>query len=218
MTAMYSGTAYLVQRLPWPLAVIIGLAALGAIILFWDVVQNIDAMAHEGAHAFANSCMGGTTASVELKRGGAGKTYVIPAGAGIIGGAAGYLGPSACGLIAAAMIHHGQVAAVLWTGVILLLVLLWLVRGFFGVVAVASLGFFLFLVASHGPEMLQATTAYALSWLLLLSGLRTAFEHGTGNEDAEFLRDRTHLPRILWAGLWLIGSILALAVGCTLLV
>jgi hypothetical protein len=43
-------------------------------------------------------------------------------------------------------------------------------------------------------------------------------EHGTGAGEAIKLRARTHLPRILWAGRWLIGSILALAVGCTLLV
>jgi hypothetical protein len=44
-------------------------------------------------------------------------------------------------------------------------------------------------------------------------------EHGTGASDAiNKLRARTHPPRILWAGLSLIGSILALAVGCTLLV
>jgi hypothetical protein len=43
-------------------------------------------------------------------------------------------------------------------------------------------------------------------------------EHGTGAGDAIKLRARTHPPRILWAGLSLIGSILALAVGCTLLV
>jgi len=43
-------------------------------------------------------------------------------------------------------------------------------------------------------------------------------EHGTGASDAiNKLRARTHPPRILWAGLSLIGSILALAVGCTLL-
>jgi hypothetical protein len=43
-------------------------------------------------------------------------------------------------------------------------------------------------------------------------------EHGTGAGDAIKLRARTHPPRILWAGLSLIGSILALAVGCTLLI
>jgi hypothetical protein len=199
------------------MATFLGLAVLAAIILFWALLQHVDTMAHEGAHAFVNACMGGTTEFVEIKSNGDGRTQYV-SGGGVASGVAGYLGPGACGLAAAAMIHHGQVVAVLWAGVILLLILLCSVRKLFGTSAVIILCLFLFLVARYAPAFLQAVTAYSLSWLLLLSGVRMVFAHGTRAGDAGILRERTRLPRILWAGLWLIGSILAFAVGCTLLV
>jgi peptidase M50B-like protein len=214
---MSLATAHLLQRLPGPMAAFLGLAVLAAIIFFWEALQHVDTMAHEGAHAFVNACMGGTTEFVEIKSSGDGQTKFV-SGGGVASGVAGYLGPGACGLIAAAMIHHGQIFAVLWAGVILLLILLCSIRTLFGAAAVISLCLFLLLVARDAPAFLQVVTAYSLSWLLLLSGMRMAFAHGTKAGDAQILRDYTGLPKTLWAGLWLMGSILALAVGCTLLV
>jgi len=197
-------SAQLVQRLPGPIAGFLGLAVLAAIILFRTVLQHVGVMAHEGAHVFANSCMGGTADYVKLNSDGTGETGYAEGG-GIFAGFAGYLGPSACGLVAAAMIEHDQIVPVLWAGVVLLLILLCSVRGFFGGASVISLGLFLFVVARYAPSILQAVTAYSLTWLLLMSGLRVLFEHGTGAFDAAKLRARTSVPRILWAGLWLIG-------------
>jgi hypothetical protein len=45
MTAMYSVSAQLAQRLPGPIAGFLGLAVLAAIILFWTVVQHAGVMA-----------------------------------------------------------------------------------------------------------------------------------------------------------------------------
>jgi hypothetical protein len=130
----------------------------------------------------------------------------------------GYLGPSAFGLLAAVLIAHGLIVAVLWTGLILLFILLLSVRGMFGFMLVAGTGVLLFLVVRYAPAFIEAVTAYALSWILLLGGVRQVLEHGTNAGDAGTLRQVTHLPRILWVTVWVIGSVLALAFGCTLLV
>jgi len=54
--------------------------------------------------------------------------------------------------------------------------------------------------------------------LLLLSGLRMVVEHGPGAGDADKLAETTHVPRVLWSGLWLVGTTVALVLGGSLLV
>jgi len=130
----------------------------------------------------------------------------------------GYLGPSVFGLLAAALIAHGLIVAVLWTGIVLLFILLLSVRGVFGFILVIGTGVVLFLVVRHAPAFIDAVTAYALSWILLLGGVRGVLDHGTDAQDAHTLREGTHLPRVLWVSIWIIGSVLALAFGCILLV
>jgi hypothetical protein len=59
---------------------------------------------------------------------------------------------------------------------------------------------------------------YGLTWLLLLSGVRVAVNDGVNAGDADNLRNRTGLPRLLWALLWMAGTIWAVYVGVRLLV
>jgi Peptidase M50B-like len=54
---------------------------------------------------------------------------------------------------------------------------------------------------------------YAITWLLLLSGVRQVVQHGVQAVDAGKLRTMTGLPRLLWVCLWLAGSLAAVAVG-----
>ncbi|HUY48878.1 MAG TPA: M50 family metallopeptidase [Streptosporangiaceae bacterium] len=221
MAAVASGAVHLVQRLPAPVAVLLGLAALIAVAMpeIWSLVQHVGVIAHEGAHAFLSSSLGQQVDGVRLNTDGTGSTSIVgAAGSRMPATFIGYLGPSAFGLIAAALIAHNLIVAVLWTGVILLLILLPSVRGVFGVLLVAGAGALLFLVARYAPAFLEAMTAYALSWILLLGGVRTVLEHGTDASDAHALRRITHLPRPLWVSLWAVGSLLALAIGCTLLI
>jgi Peptidase M50B-like len=208
---------HLVGKLPWGVAALLGLLALVAVGLpeIWFLTRLVGLVAHEGAHAFMGSSLGHRVEEVRLERDGTGRTLVA-------GGALmlfiGYLGPSAFGLIAALLIAHGLIVGTLWTGVVLLLILLPTLRGIFSVVLVAAFGALLFIVVRYAPSFLETLTAYALSWILLFGGVRMVLEHGTRAGDADSLRQRTHMPRILWVGLWMIGSVLALAIGCILLV
>jgi len=60
---------------------------------------------------------------------------------------------------------------------------------------------------------LEEVIAYAMTWLLLLSGVRVAVAHGAGAKDAENLNKVTHIPRQIWALLWLAGTLTAVIAG-----
>jgi Peptidase M50B-like len=70
----------------------------------------------------------------------------------------------------------------------------------------------------YGSVKPQTIAAYALSWFLLFSGVRFVLMHRSGAVDAGILRDITHLPRIAWAALWLVITVIALWVGGRLLI
>jgi Peptidase M50B-like len=150
----------------------------------------------------------------------------VPAvgGRGVLTGFVGYLGPSIFGLAAAGLISLGYIVAVLWLTVVFLVVLLLtLLRSFryarsFGCVSVPVTMALLFVLIHYASVSVQVVLAYGVTWVLLLSGFRIAVEHWTGAGDAANLKLRTHLPRWLWAVLWVAGTLGAVYLGWRLLV
>jgi hypothetical protein len=108
--------------------------------------------------------------------------------------------------------------AVLWLTIILLALLLVLVRWSFGIITVPGAIALLVWLLAYKPTGTEIIASYALAWLLLLSGVRVAFTHGTEAWDAYYLRDTAFLPRSLWFVLWLGGTLWALVIGGSLLV
>jgi hypothetical protein len=203
-------------------AMLLGLAVLAVVILpaTWLVVRHVETMAHEGAHALVGSSAGGKIEGVRLRPNSTGDTRVSSTGSAgdVITGAAGYLGSSAFGLGAAKLISVGHAVAVLWLSLLLLAVLLVTVRNSFGFFVVVVAGVVLYLVARYTSVGTETVVAYLITWFLLLSGLRMVLEHGSRAGDAIILASATHVPRVLWAGLWLVGTAAALIVGGMLLV
>ena len=203
-------------------AVMIGLVALVAVAVqaVWMLLQHANTIAHEGAHAIAGSAAGRTVRSVQLRGNGDGLTAVDSGG--VAGNAlvlfVGYLGPSAFGLGAAKLIQVGHSAAVLWLTLLLLALLLFVLRNWFAFVPVLIIGALIYLVARYGSVGANAILAYGVAWFLLISGVRKVLEHRSGAYDAGKLWEITHIWRWAWASLWMIGSLLALAVGGALLV
>ncbi|MGO8955941.1 MAG: M50 family metallopeptidase [Streptosporangiaceae bacterium] len=212
-------------RLPGPIAVVVGLAALGAVLLpdLWLVTRHVSVLAHEGAHAAVGSAMGRRVTSVTVKRSAEGSTQLVPGnGPGfLVAAIAGYLGPSAFGLAAAGLIGTGHVVAVLWLGLLALLALtVPLGKSYknFGLISVLGTLAALFLIARYGTVGVQELAAYGTAWFLLLSGIRVIGDRGSTATDAHLLRDRTRIPRGFWSGFWLVGSLAALGLGGALLV
>lgn len=210
------------EPLPLSGAVLVGLAAVVVVLFqgFWQLARHVHVIAHEGAHALVSSGMGGKVAGVKLMRDATGETTAKhPNGRGTITTLfIGYLGPSAFGLGAAKLIALGYIDAVLWLAVILLAILLFSLRTLFGVISVMCTGGILFFVARSGQAGLQTVVAYGLAWFLLLSGVRAVLEHRSGAKDAQLLRGKTLIPRMVWFGIWLAGTIAALGAGGSLLV
>jgi hypothetical protein len=210
-------------HLPVSTSVLLGLAALAAATLpgLSLVTQYFATMAHEGAHAAIGSATGRRVTAVSLRGNGDGRTSLSgPHGLGyLLAGVAGYLGPSAFGLGAAALIHTGHIVAVLWLALVALACLAVLARrNAFGLAIILATVIVVFLVAHFASLGAQVAVSYAIAWLLLVSGVRVVLQHGRHASDAAALRDLTRIPRGLWAAFWLAGSAAALIYGAALLV
>jgi Peptidase M50B-like len=207
--------------LPRSVAVPVGLLVLFAFAAegIWRLARHISVIAHEGAHAVAGWSMGGRVTGVTLKSDATGETTTLGLSGlgGIITGFVGYLGPSICGLTAAGLIALDHIGAVLRLAVIFLIIMLLLVRNFFGAISVILNGALLYLVLRDGSAGVQTVAAYALSWFMLLSGVRWVLMHGSNASDAGILRRMTYIPRVFWVVLWLVGSVTALWFGGHLL-
>jgi hypothetical protein len=204
--------------LPGPEAALIGLAALAVVMipLLRPLADHFDAMAHEGAHAIVASAMGFTLLGVWLDEESNGLTRYLAPGDGprtLLTAFVGYLGPSAFGLCAAKLIETGHAVSVLWIATILLVLLLFLIRKSFGIFSVPAAIALLAVVMRHTHDGLEELIAYGMGWLLLLSGFRSAVTHGANAGDARSLSATTHLPRQLWALLWIAGTLLAVVIG-----
>jgi hypothetical protein len=178
----------------------------------WELLQHFQVMAHEGMHGLVGSLTGGRVREIELKGNSDGATSVA-AGNDFLITFAGYLGPSAFGLGAARLIQFGHIIVVLWLSMLLLGLLLLKLKPSFGFVTVPLAGFLIFLVLKHTSQTGQILAAYAITWLLLLSGVRRVVQRGANASDAHNLRDSTSIPRFVWSALWLAGTLAAAVVG-----
>jgi hypothetical protein len=202
--------------------VVIGVGALIAVTLdlTWALVVYGMLMAHEGAHGVIGSVLFNRVTGVRLEENATGSTGVRSAHGmrGHLFYFAGYLGPSLFGLGAAKLIEARHIVAVVWVTLFLLgVVLMWVVN-FWGQFTVLLVGGLIFAAGHHTPISDQEIAAYAITWLLLLSGVRQAFAHGVNAKDAEILRNRTSIPRLIWALVWMAGTVGAVAVGGSMLV
>jgi peptidase M50B-like protein len=214
--AAVSGTE---APLPGGEAALVGLAALVVVFLpfLWPLVEHFNVMAHEGAHAVVGSIMGFGIKVVKLDVESRGETaYLNAPETGprrTLTRFVGYLGPSGFGLCAAKLIETGHAVAALWIAIMLLVLLLFLIRKSFAIISVPAAIALLALVVRDAHDGVEEVVVYGMTWLLLLSGVRVAVAHGAGAGDADNLRRTTGIPRLIWALLWLAGTLLAVGVG-----
>lgn len=210
------------HRLPASVSLAIGLLAAAAAVMpaLWAASQHLHVIAHEGGHALMGSAMGHRVSGVSMNVKGTGVTRTIGAG-GLrifLTSFFGYLAASAAGVGAAKLISLGHSVAVLWLLILGLAILLLVAQGFFAWFCIACAGVLLFLTARYTAIGAQLAIVYGITWFLLISGVTVSVKHWKTSGDAANLRKQTHLPRVLWSVLWLIGCVTALVYGAGLLV
>jgi hypothetical protein len=206
--------------LPASTSVLLGAGALVAVILpaTWSIARHWDVMAHEGSHAFFGSLFGMKVDYVHLNRDATGLTMLRGPKRRFIPTFIGYLGSSVFGLGAAKLISIGHSVAVLWIALVLLAVLLLFVRTLFGVASIALSGLLIYAIARYAAVGSGVVAAYAIAWLLLLSGPRTVLLYWADASDADNLAKMTRLGKPLWPLLWLAGGVAGVVAGGHMLI
>jgi hypothetical protein len=194
--------------------------------LTWKVLRHVVTIAHEGGHAAAALLARRKLAGITLHSDTSGVTVSSGRRSGpgmMFTAAAGYPAPCLLGAGFAALIALDQTRTMLWAAIVLLLVLLTQIRNLFGVLSVAGTAAASFAVIWWAPGAVQLAFACALTWLLLVGGGRAVLElqrtrrlqlrqAGPGylTTDADQLARLTHLPGVIWVGIFLVVAIASL--------
>jgi hypothetical protein len=193
----------------------------------WGVTRHLGTIVHEAGHAVVALLTGRRLSGIRLHSDSSGVTISVgrPRGPGMVAMlAAGYPAPALFGLGFALVLDSGRVALVLWLLVALLAGMLMLVRNWFGLWTVLASGLVVFAVTWWLPSSAQTAFAYAVTWFLLLTGVREVVDlisvrrqrrgrPGARGTDADQLARITHLPAAVWVGTFLLVSVAALGGG-----
>ncbi|WP_378741684.1 M50 family metallopeptidase [Nocardia brasiliensis] len=221
---------------PWWLVAGAGIAALVLVGYspLWRYTRNIVTIAHEGGHALVALLTGRRLNSIRLHSDTSGLTVSSgkPYGLGmILTTMAGYPAPPLLGLGFAALLGASRITLMLWTAIALLAAVLVMTRNIYGMLTVFAVGATVFAVSWFGTDTLQAGFAYLGAWFLLLAGARPVIELQRGRarqlrsryqqdvaSDADQLARLTHLPGLLWVGLFGVVAVGSLFLGAGLLI
>lgn len=218
--------AFAAQPLP-PQWLIVASAALALAAVasapVWPITRTVVTIVHEAGHAIVALATGQRQVRVRLYRDTAGETVSAggPAGLGIaLTAAAGYPAPSLAGLGAAAMLAAGHVTGMLLLGLALLAGLAITVRNPYGMLAVLATGTTVVAICLYGSALIQAGFGYAMTWFLLVGGVRPVVElhrqrrrGGSRRSDADQLARLTPMPGGAWVTIFGIFALAALLVS-----
>jgi hypothetical protein len=214
-----------VPTLERPLLVATAVAALLLIglPLLWRRTRHVVTIAHEGAHGLAAVVTGRRLSGIRLHSDTSGLTVSAgrPTGPGmVLTLLAGYVGPGLFGLGAAALLAAGHAVGLLWALLTLLALLLVQIRNWYGLWSVLVTGGLLFAATWWLPTAGQVLVAATATWFLLLAAPRAVLElqtvrrrRGSPDSDADQLARLTHVPALLWVGVFLLVDVGALALG-----
>ncbi|NDO88398.1 M50 family metallopeptidase [Cellulosimicrobium cellulans] len=211
---------------PDPAVVLVmGVLALAVVLVtpVWRVARHVVTIAHEASHALAALLTGRRLSGIRLHSDTSGLTVSSgrPRGFGMILTAfMGYVGPGLIGLGAAALLRQGYAVGLLWLLVVLLALMLLQIRNWFGLWSVLVTGAALVGVSWWATPDVQSAVAYAVTWFLLLGAVRPVLElqgersrGRAATSDADILARLTHVPGLVWVGVFLVVTLGAAVVG-----
>ncbi|MFL6129838.1 MAG: M50 family metallopeptidase [Mycobacteriales bacterium] len=225
---MESITAYLPDPSSW-LVLGTGVAALLAVLLdgVWRWARHVVTIVHEGGHAVTAVLTGRRLTGIRLHSDTSGLTVSLgrPSGPGMVATtAAGYLSPSLVGLAGVALLAAGQVTVMLWASAAVLLAMLVMVRNAYGALSLLLTGGAVVAVSLLAPADVQAGFGHAVTWFLLLAGVRPVGElwrerrrRRRPTTDADQLARLTGVPAGLWVALFGLVTLGVLGLGGGLL-
>jgi Peptidase M50B-like len=211
------------------LVVATGIAALVAVAIdgVWRWSRNVVTIVHEGGHAVAALVTGRRLTGIRLHSDTSGLTLSVgrPRGPGMVfTTAAGYVSPPLVGLAGVALLAADQVTVLLWGAVAVMVGMLVMVRNIYGAFALVVVGGAFVAISLYASPDLQAAFGYAVTWFLLLGGVRPVVElwrqrrdRAGVASDAAQLAGLTHVPATLWTALFGLVALGALAAGGYLL-
>lgn len=214
--------ALLPQPLPAP-GVVLGIGAIAVVLVLirplWRTTRMLVTITHEAGHAVVGRLCGRELEGIRLNADTSGVTVTRgrPRGPGMVATlAAGYTAPAVVGVGAAAILGTGRAAALLWSFLLFLALMLLSIRNLYGLAVIVVVGGALGLATWYLPVELQGWLAYLLCWVLLFGAVRPTLELAGSRDpgsDAAQLTRLTHLPRVLWTGLFLTVSLVGLGLG-----
>jgi hypothetical protein len=195
--------------------------------VLWHFSRGVVTIAHEGAHGAVALLCGRRLSGIKLHSDTSGLTLSSgrARGPGMIATfLAGYLGPSLFGLVFAFLLSRQHAVGVLWLALVFLALLLLQIRNLYGLWSVLVVGCGVFAVSWWADPQAQSAFAYGITWFLLMAAPRPVLElqrarsrGGARKSDADMLAWLTHVPGILWVGVFLAATVGALVVGGQLL-
>jgi len=193
----------------------------------WRLARNAITIAHEGGHALVAVLTGRRLTGIRLHSDTSGLTLSAgrPTGPGMAFTLfAGYVSPALIGLAGAAVLGGNRITLLLWVTIALLLAMLVMIRNVYGALALVVTGGVVLVVSLYADARVQAVFAYTAVWFLLLGGVRPVGElqrqrrrGGMPYSDADQLARVTHVPGLVWVGLFGLVNLAALVVGALLL-
>ena len=213
-----------------PLTAWLTVAGAALIVLFppvWRLARHTITIVHEGGHGVVALLCGRRLGGIRLHSDTSGLTVSRgrPSGPGmILTLLAGYPASALLGLGAAWILSRGYDVGLLWALLAALALLLVQIRNWFGLWSVAVTAAVVFGVSWFGSAQVQGVFALLVTAFLLFGALRTSLElqqsrhrRAGSSSDADQLARLTHIPGIIWVGVFLAVQLICVVLSAGLL-